>query len=74
MAGLPVLKKCEKIRNVVSSSDFEIFSPEIHALKSQVFIIWAFFGEKNGRDFFLNITFVHCCMHIKCVNVSQPLE
>ena len=32
MAGLPVLKKCGKIQNVASSSDFEIFSPEIHAL------------------------------------------
>ena len=32
MAGLPVLKKCGKIQNVVSSSDFEIFSPEIDAL------------------------------------------
>ena len=28
MAGLPVLKKCRKIQNVVSSSDFEIFYPE----------------------------------------------
>ena len=32
MAGLLVLKKCGKIQNVVSSSDFEIFSPEMHAL------------------------------------------
>ena len=32
MAGLKVLKKCGKIQNVVSSSDFEIFSPEMHAL------------------------------------------
>ena len=32
MAGLPVLKKCGKIQNVVLSSDFENFSPEIHAL------------------------------------------
>ena len=32
MAGLPVLKKCGKIQNVLLSSDFEIFSPEIHAL------------------------------------------
>ena len=32
MAGLAVLKKCGKIQNVVSSSDFEIFSPEIDAL------------------------------------------
>ena len=31
MAGLPVLKKGGKIQNVVSCSDFEIFSPEIHA-------------------------------------------
>ena len=30
MADLPVLKKCGKIQNVVS--DFEIFSPEMHAL------------------------------------------
>ena len=27
MAGVPVLKKCGKIQNVVSSSDFEIFPP-----------------------------------------------
>ena len=32
MAGLPVLKKCGKIQNVVLSSDFEIFSLEMHAL------------------------------------------
>ena len=31
MAGLPKLKKCGKIQNVVSSSDFEIFSPKMHA-------------------------------------------
>ena len=30
-AGLLVLKKCGKIQNVVSSSDFEIFSPEMDA-------------------------------------------
>ena len=34
MEGLAVLKKCAKIQNVVSSSDFEIFSPEIHALRN----------------------------------------
>ena len=27
-------KKCGKIQNVVSDSDFESFSPEIHALES----------------------------------------
>ena len=32
MAGLPVLKKGGKIQSVVSSSDFEDFNPEIHAL------------------------------------------
>ena len=32
MAGLPVLKKCGKIQNVVSSSDFERCSPESDAL------------------------------------------
>ena len=32
MAGLPVLKKGGKFQNDVSSSDFEIFSPEMHAL------------------------------------------
>ena len=32
MAGQLVLKKCGKIQNVVSSSDFEMFSPEIHAV------------------------------------------
>ena len=32
MAGLTVLKKCGKIQNGDLSSDFEIFSPEIHAL------------------------------------------
>ena len=33
MAGLTVLKKRGKIQNVVSSSDFELFYLEIHALK-----------------------------------------
>ena len=42
MADLPVLKKCGKIQNVVSSSDFEIFSPEIHALAT----LKASFGKK----------------------------
>ena len=32
MADLPMLKKCGKIQNVASSSDFEIFSPKIIAL------------------------------------------
>ena len=35
MADLPVLKKCGKIQNVVSSFDFEILSPEMYALKEQ---------------------------------------
>ena len=30
-------KKCGKIQNVVSNSDFEIFSPEIHALGWDIF-------------------------------------
>ena len=30
-----VLKKCGKIQNVVSSFDFEIFSPEMYTLKEQ---------------------------------------
>ena len=37
MAGLTVLKKCGKIQNVVSSSDFEIFSPEMHPLTTVKF-------------------------------------
>ena len=32
MADLLCLKKCGKIQNVESGSDFEIFSPEMHAL------------------------------------------
>ena len=32
MADLPGLKNCGTIQNVVSSSDLEIFSPEIHSL------------------------------------------
>ena len=32
IARLPVLKECGKIQNVASSSDFDIFFPEIHPL------------------------------------------
>ena len=32
-----MLKKCGKVQNVVSSSDFEIFSPELHAVKGARF-------------------------------------
>ena len=32
MAGLTMLNKVREIQTVVSSSDFEIFSPEMHAL------------------------------------------
>ena len=35
--GLPVLRKCGKIQNVVSSTVFEIFSPEMHAPESTTF-------------------------------------
>ncbi len=38
MADLPVLKKCGKIQNVASSSDCEIFSPEMHALLDTKYI------------------------------------
>ena len=46
MAGLQVLKKCGKIQNVVSSADFEIFSPEMHTL---IKVIW---GEYEIYTFF----------------------
>ena len=36
-----VLKKCGKIQNVVSSFDFEMFSPEIHALGAKIQIFFA---------------------------------
>ena len=46
MAGLQVLKKCGKIQNVVSSADFEIFSPEMNTL---IKVIW---GEYEIYTFF----------------------
>ena len=37
MAGLQVLKNCGKIQNVVSSSDWDIFSPKMYVLGPRCF-------------------------------------
>ena len=50
MAGLTVLKKGGKIQNIVSSSDFEIFSPEMHTLVPNVsfkqFVVFVVFQKR----------------------------
>ena len=42
MAGLTMLNKVREIQNVVSSSDFEMFSPEMHALECTGVILTSF--------------------------------
>ena len=42
MAGITMLNKVREIQNVVSSSDFEMFSPEMHALDCTGVILTSF--------------------------------
>ena len=50
MADLPVLKKCGKIQNVVSSSDFEIFSLKKYALIIMMMITLLKNYSKNSNN------------------------
>ena len=45
MAGLTMLNKVREIQNVVSSSDFGFFSPQMHALECTG-VILTIFGAK----------------------------
>ena len=69
MAGLPVLKKSAgKIQNVVSSSDFEIFSPKIHPLAT----LKASFGAKIQMRYFwwFSNTVCKVCLWVVWESVS----
>ena len=50
MADLPVLKKCGKIQNVVSSFDFEIFSLKKYALIRMMMITLLKNYSKNSNN------------------------
>ena len=65
-------KKCGKIQNVISSSDFEIFSPQIHAL-----VFWGMSEGSAKFTYYLLSSVRHmrksCCQFSKAWSLSKIL-